>query len=50
MKSEDSDTVTIVDFTNYVLAHEARLAEVFDQIDSNRDGTDSNAPALSQIW
>lgn len=38
MTPENSDRVTIADFTNYVLAHEARLAEVFDQIDSNRDG------------
>ncbi|PIC19588.1 hypothetical protein B9Z55_025081 [Caenorhabditis nigoni] len=38
MKREDSDRVTYADFTNYVIAHEARLAEVFDQIDSNRDG------------
>uniref|UniRef100_A0A8R1HYH7 EF-hand domain-containing protein n=1 Tax=Caenorhabditis japonica TaxID=281687 RepID=A0A8R1HYH7_CAEJA len=38
MKSGDKDHVTIADFTSYVLAHEARLAEVFDQIDANQDG------------
>lgn len=38
MKSEHSDRVTYADFTNYVIAHEARLAEVFDKIDLNSDG------------
>ncbi|CAI5455728.1 unnamed protein product [Caenorhabditis angaria] len=38
MKTGESDSVTIGDFTNYVLEHEARLAEVFSEIDRNRDG------------
>ncbi|CAB3399704.1 unnamed protein product [Caenorhabditis bovis] len=38
MKSDETDKITIHDFTNYVLTHEARLADIFSKIDSNNDG------------